>query len=151
LPESLKADLFDQIERVRELFETDRRQNVEGVQLPGALERKYPNAGKEWEWQWVFRSQVLSAGPRSKTIRRHHLYSDNLQRQLKQAARKAGIRKRVTVHKPRHSFATHLLESGYDIRTIQELLGHTSVRTTVIYTHVAGKNLLGVRSPIDQL
>lgn len=149
LPESLKDRLREQLDHVRELFEKDRRNNVDGVQLPGALDRKYPNAGKEWAWQWVFPSKNLSVDPRSDRIRRHHLHSSNLQRQLKYAAVKAGLSKRVTVHTLRHSFATHLLEKGYDIRTIQELLGHSSLKTTMIYTHVASKNRLGVQSPLD--
>ncbi|MEW5948293.1 MAG: integron integrase [Thermodesulfobacteriota bacterium] len=149
LPESLKNDLRKHLEKVRNLFEKDRRDNVAGVELPGALERKYPNAGKEWSWQWVFPSKWLSVDPRTRQIRRHHIHPNNLQKQIKQAAIEAGLTKRVTVHTLRHSFATHLLEKGYDIRTIQELLGHTSVQTTMIYTHVATKNKLGVKSPLD--
>ena len=122
-----------------------------GVYLPHALHRKYPNAGKEWAWQWVFPSQSISVDPRSKIVRRHHIHPSNLQRHIKWAAKRAGIVKRITVHTLRHSFATHLLENGYDIRTIHELLGHSSLRTTMIYTHVAGKNLMGVKSPLDQL
>lgn len=117
--------------------------------MPDALERKYPNAGKEWPWQWVFPSRDLSADPRTKIIRRHHVHLNTLQKAVKTAAARAGIEKRVTVHTLRHSFATHLLEQGYDIRTIQELLGHSHVQTTMIYTHVATKNILGVRSPLD--
>jgi integron integrase len=149
LPESLKNNLREHLDQVRRLFERHRMDDVAGVQLPGALERKYPNAGKEWRWQWVFPSKTLSVDPRSRQIRRHHIHSSNLQKHIRGAAMKAGITKRVTVHTLRHSFATHLLEKGYDIRTIQELLGHASVQTTMIYTHVARKNKLGVKSPLD--
>lgn len=149
LPESIIPDLKMQLEKSRLLFEKDRSQDIPGVELPNALERKLPNAGKEWGWQWVFPSYKLSIDPRSRIERRHHIYPSNLQRHVKKAANKARITKRVTVHTLRHSFATHLLENGYDIRTIQELLGHSSVQTTMIYTHVAGKNLMGVRSPLD--
>jgi integron integrase len=149
LPESLKTDLRQHLEKVRDLFEGDRRDKVAGVQLPGALERKYPNAGKEWAWQWVFPSKTLSVDPRTRQIRRHHIHPTYLQKQIKRATLAAGLSKRITVHTFRHSFATHLLEDGYDIRTIQELLGHASVQTTMIYTHVAGKNKLGVKSPMD--
>jgi integron integrase len=149
-PESLKIPMQRHFEKIRVLFDHDRQQEVPGVELSFALERKYPNAGKEWGWQWVFPSMKLSVDPRSKIVRRHHIHSTNLQRQIKAAANSAGITKRVSVHCLRHSFATHLLEDGYDIRTIQEQLGHASIRTTMIYTHVAGKNLLGVKSPLDR-
>lgn len=151
LPESMKMPLREHLEGVLELHARDTANNVPGVELPGALERKYPNAGKEWGWQWVFPSANLSVDPRTKTVRRHHIHPNTLQRQIKQASRSAGLAKHVSVHTLRHSFATHLLESGYDIRTIQQLLGHASVQTTMIYTHVAGKNVLGVRSPLDMV
>jgi len=151
LPESLVKDLYDHIKSLWTLYDQDEHAHVAGVYLPHALHRKYPNAGKEWAWQWVFPSQSLSVDPRSKIVRQHHIHPSNLQRHIKWAAKRAGIVKRVTVHTLRHSFATHLLENGYDIRTIQELLGHSSLRTTMIYTHVAGKNLMGVKSPLDQL
>jgi len=122
---------------------------VQGVYLPDALARKYKNASKEWQWQWVFPSQTLSVDPRTRIVRRHHIQDTTLQKQIKKAVQKAGITKRATVHTLRHSFATHLLETGYDIRTIQELLGHANVQTTMIYTHVAQKNKLGVTSPLD--
>ena len=138
------------IERVRKLFEDDRQAGVSGVQLPNALERKYTNAGKEWIWQWVFPSKNLSVDPRTQIVRRHHIHSTSLQKHIKKAANRAMITKRVTVHTLRHSFATHLLESGTDLRTIQELLGHSSVQTTMVYTHVARKNALGVTSPLDR-
>ena len=149
IAESLKDDLREHLVWVRELFERDRRDGIEGVWLPAALERKYPNAGKEWIWQWVFPSKSLSVDPRERKIRRHHVHLNTLQKAIKRASLDAGIPKKVSVHTLRHSFATHLLEKGYDIRTIQELLGHASVQTTMIYTHVASKNRLGVTSPLD--
>jgi site-specific recombinase XerD len=133
------------------LYNEDQKNKVPGVFLPNALERKYPNAGKEWHWQWVFASQKLSVDPRSKIIRRHHVHSSNLQRAIKRATKRGSISKRITVHTLRHSFATHLLENGYDIRTVQELLGHASVKTTMIYTHLSQKNLMGVKSPLDAI
>lgn len=147
----IKDDLIQHIEMGRRLYEIDRENNTPGVELPVALERKYPNAGKEWIWHWVFPASHLSTDPRTKIIRRHHIYPTTLQRHLKRAAVSAGIAKRVTVHTLRHSFATHLLEAGYDIRTIQELLGHSNLKTTMIYTHVAAKNTIGVKSPFDQI
>ncbi len=151
LPEIVKDDLKQHIEKIKTLFEYDRKNNTPGVEMPLALERKYPNAGKEWIWQWAFPSQTLSVDPRTKIIRRHHIHPTNLQKHIRNAAIKAGINKRVTTHTLRHSFATHLLEDGHDIRTIQELLGHSSLKTTMIYTHVAMKNRLGVKSPMDSL
>ncbi|MEA1884655.1 MAG: integron integrase [Thermotogota bacterium] len=150
LPESLKDQLREHLEGVRKLYEKDRKEDVAGVWLPGALERKYPNAGKEWGWQWIFPSQSLSVDPRTRIVRRHHIHPNTLQRNIRRAAYKIGLTKTVTVHTLRHSFATHLLEKGYDIRTIQELLGHVNLQTTMIYTHVMSKNKLGVRSPLDQ-
>ena len=108
-----------------------------------------PGRGEEWGWFWVFPSKSLSIDPRSKVVRRHHVHSNTLQRYVRRAATQAGIIKNVTVHTLRHSFATHLLEQGYDIRTIQELLGHVNLQTTMIYTHVAKRNKFGVRSPLD--
>jgi len=135
--------------KIRELYEKDRADDLAGVYLPEALERKYPNAGKEWNWFWVFPSPNLSIDPRTRVVRRHHLSPMTFQRIVQQAAKAAGIAKHVTVHTLRHSFATHLVEKGYDIRTVQELLGHSDVRTTMVYTHVAKRNVLGVRSPLD--
>lgn len=149
LPESLMEKLRRQVEQSKLLFKKDRSNDVPGVELPYALERKYPNAGKQFGWHWLFPSWKLSTEPRSKIARRHHIHPSSLQKHIRQATRRANIIKRVTVHTLRHSFATHLPEDGYDIRTIQELLGHSSIRTTMIYTHVAGKNLMGVKSPLD--
>ena len=126
------------------------KENLNRVLLPGALEKKYPNAGKEWGWFWLFPSKTLSIDPRTLIVRRHHIRPASLQRAFKTAVQQTGIAKQATVHTLRHSFATHLLEKGYDIRTIQKLLGHKFVHTTMIYTHVASKNILGVRSPLDK-
>jgi integron integrase len=150
LPDRLKDDLIKHIESVRQIYERDREQNLSGVHLHGALEKKYPNAGKEWGWFWLFPSQSLSIDPRSLVVRRHHMHPASLQRAFKDAVQEAGIAKLVSVHTLRHSFATHLLENGYDVRTIQELLGHRNLQTTMIYTHVTTKNILGVRSPLDK-
>jgi integron integrase len=150
LPESLKDALIEHIGSARSLYDQDRQSNISGVWLPGALEKKYPAAGKEWKWFWLFPARGLSVDPRSHTIRRHHVHPASLQKAFKIAVGKAGITKQASVHTLRHSFATHLLENGYDIRTIQELLGHQKLQTTMIYTHVAVKNILGVRSPLDK-
>lgn len=150
LPESLKRELLLHLSGVRRIFDQDFRDGTaSGVALPDALERKYPNAGREWAWFWVFPASAMSGDPRSGKHRRHHLHVSNLQRSFKEAARRAAVDRNASVHSLRHSFATHLLENGYDIRTIQELLGHSNLQTTMIYTHVAGKNRLGVRSPLD--
>ncbi len=150
LPERIKEELARHLTAVRQLHEADRKEDRNGVELPHALERKYPNAGKEWGWFWLFPSASLSIDPRSQIVRRHHLHPATLQRVFRTAVGKAGIVKNATVHTLRHSFATHLLEKGYDIRTIQELLGHKFLQTTMIYTHVASRNILGVRSPLDK-
>jgi integron integrase len=150
LPEALKDDLIRHIAEVRSLYDQDRGQDLNGAWLPEALDKKYPNAGKEWGWFWLFPSKSLSVDPRSLSVRRHHVHPASLQKAFKVALGKAGIAKQASVHTLRHSFATHLLENGYDIRTIQELLGHRNLQTTMIYTHVASKNILGVRSPLDK-
>lgn len=146
---SLVEPLQEHLERVRHQFELDRMAELPGVWLPNALERKYPNAGKEWSWQWVFPSRSVSTDPRSGITRRHHLDPGTVDKAIKVAVGKAGLAKRVTSHTFRHSFATHLLQRGSDIRTIQELLGHKDVSTTMIYTHVLRQGGLGVRSPLD--
>jgi integron integrase len=150
LPESLTGPLERHLERIRLLHEEDLRGGYGRVYLPYALERKYPSAAAEWVWQWVFPAGKLSRDPRSGEVRRHHASEDMLQAAVKRAAREAGVEKRVSCHTLRHSFATHLLEAGYDIRTVQELLGHTSVETTQTYTHVLNKGGRGVRSPLDR-
>ncbi len=151
LPDRLTSKLKEQLQHARSLHEHDLREGFGLVYLPYALAKKYPNANKEWGWQYVFPSGNRSLDPRDRVIRRHYLYEKNLQRAMKQAARKAGFFKPVSCHTLRHCFATHLLESGYDIRTIQELLGHKDVKTTQIYTHVMKKGAQGVRSPLEQL
>jgi integron integrase len=151
LPDRLKDDLTAHMSEVREVYNKDRAQNVPGVYLPNALDKKYPNADKEWNWFWLFPSPGLAVDPRSLIIRRHFLHPSIFQKAFKHAVQRSGITKRATVHTLRHSFATHLLENGYDIRTIQQLLGHNDIKTTMIYTHVTNKNFLGVRSPLDQI
>jgi integron integrase len=150
LPLSLAAPLREQIAQARQCFDADRARDATGVMLPNALERKYPKAGKSWPWFWVFPSDHESTDPRTGTVRRHHLYEQTVQRAIKKAVTDAGISKPASTHTLRHSFATHLLESGYDIRTVQELLGHSDVSTTMIYLHVLNKGGRGVISPIDQ-
>lgn len=151
LPQSLVGALKKQIERVKEIHEKDLAKGLGEVYLPYALERKYPNAAKEIGWQYVFPASKVSVDPRSEKVRRHHIYETSLQKQIKKAAKSVGIYKRVTSHTFRHSFATHLLENGSDIRTVQELLGHADVSTTMIYTHVLNKPGVSVVSPLDQL
>ena len=151
LPGRLVAPLQAHLERVRRLHEEDLAAGYGEVYLPHALARKYPNAAREWGWQYVFPSRNLSVDPRSGVTRRHHADEKALQRAMKRAVREAGIAKPATPHTLRHCFATHLLQSGYDIRTVQELLGHKDVSTTMIYTHVLNRGGRGVRSPLDSV
>jgi integron integrase len=151
LPENLVQRLQAHLGKVRLLHQRDLKEGFGEVHLPYALSRKYPRAGFEWGWQFVFPSGNRSADPDDGVIRRHHIHPDTLGRVVKMAARRAGIVKPVSCHTLRHSFATHLLERGHDIRTVQELLGHSDVSTTMIYTHVMNKGARGVKSPLDRL
>ena len=149
LPEILIDELKQQLAYVRDVHKKDLSEGFGRVYLPFALDRKYPGAGVDFGWQYCFPSKKLSTEPRTGRVGRHHLYEQNIGRAIKSAARKVGVEKRVSSHTMRHSFATHLLESGYDIRTLQELLGHKDVSTTMIYTHVLNKGGRGVKSPLD--
>ena len=151
LPVSVCEKLREHLQRVRKIYEQDLQKGQANVWLPGALAKKYPNAPKAWEWQYLFPSKSLSTDPQSGEIRRHHLNESGLQKAIRSASQKAGINKRVTTHTLRHSFATHLLESGTNIRVVQKLLGHADVKTTEIYTHVLQQNLDAVKSPLDSL
>ena len=151
LPENLISPLRDPLETARQRHNKDLAVGLGDVYLPSALAVKYPKAGVSWGWQYVFPSPVLSIDPRTGLQRRHHLYEQTVQKAVKDAARRAGLDKPCTPHVLRHSFATHLLQAGYDIHTVQELLGHKDVSTTMIYTHVLNRGGLGVVSPLDTI
>ena len=150
LPASLVDDMTAHLRCARRTFDTDRESDAPGVEVPYAYARKSPDAGKTWAWHWVFPQDHLSIDPRTGIKRRHHAYGQTFQRALRRAAHVAGIAKPVSSHTLRHSFATHLMEAGYDIRTVQELLGHRDVSTTMIYTHVLNRGGRGVVSPLDR-
>jgi integron integrase len=149
-PRTLVDAMAIHLNGVRAVFDADRAARVAGVELPHALEVKKPGAGKTWAWHWVFPQDHLSRDPRTGIVRRHHVYDQTFSRAIRRAAIRAGIEKPVSSHTLRHSFATHLMEAGYDIRTVQELLGHRDVSTTMIYTHVLNRGGRGVVSPLDR-
>jgi integrase len=149
LPATLYEPLKQHLVGVQFTHGEDLRQGFGSAYLPHALARKYPNAARSWSWQYAFPASRRSVDPRSGEVRRHHLSESVLQRAIKRAVERSGIHKRASCHTFRHSFATHLLENGYDIRTVQELLGHKDVKTTMIYTHVLNRGGMGVKSPLD--
>lgn len=151
IPKSARFELFKQIEKAQGVFNLDRARKIPGVEIPYALDSKYPHIGSEWGWFWVFPSDHLATDPRTKITRRHHLHETYLQRHLRQAKQAAKIIKHLTAHTFRHSFATHILENGADIRLVQSLLGHKNVKTTMIYTHVSRSRGEAIISPADLL
>lgn len=151
LPLSMVKPLRAQVALAQTIFDLDRAQNRAAVFMPHALDKKYPNAGLSFAWFWLFPARAESFDPQSGITRRHHTHEQAIQRAIKNAVYQSGIHKPATTHTLRHSFATHLLQSGYDIRTVQELLGHSDVSTTMIYTHVLNKGGFGVESPLDRL
>ncbi|MET0091501.1 MAG: tyrosine-type recombinase/integrase [Candidatus Thiodiazotropha sp.] len=151
MPKSLTEELRRQIGRVKRMHDKDLAAGYGSLFMPEALARKYPNAEFELGWQYLFPASRISQDPRSGIVRRHHIHQTVIQKSIKRAARQSGILKRITSHTLRHSFATHLLESGTDIRTVQDLLGHADVSTTMIYTHVAGLGSQGVKSPLERI
>jgi integron integrase len=151
LPQSVKRPLFDHLKEVRKIHKRDLADGYGRIPLPHALARKYPGADRQWRWQYVFPQRHRWVNRRTGQQGRHHLDESIVQKGLKASASEAGLTKRVSCHVLRHSFATHLLEDGYDIRTVQELLGHKDVRTTMVYTHVLNRGGKGVRSPMDSI
>ncbi|TKB76163.1 MAG: integron integrase [Nitrospira sp.] len=151
LPESSKVPLQDHLKKVKAVHQKDMADGWGCVLLPNALDRKYPNASSDWRWQWVFPQEHRWINPKTQEQGRHHMDESLVQKAVKDAVAKGGLMKRATCHTFRHAFATHWLEGGYDIRTVQELLGHRDVKTTMIYTHVLNRGPAGVRSPVDGL